>query len=153
MARPPPTPCRVCSRLCVSNKFSHFRQKSRQTAPRQMQLNCLAPGVLFFASCCRELRSFREVEQTSGRDQPFPLRSPPEQETQGVYPRGRSMPAWLSWFSFAVWPPWIPNSSCSVELYTLHPVLYSGICAATAILEGFFEFKMHLNCLSIFQLV
>ena len=27
MARPPPTPCRVCSRLCVSNKFSHFRQK------------------------------------------------------------------------------------------------------------------------------
>ena len=28
MARPSPTPCRVCSRLCVSNKFSHFRQKT-----------------------------------------------------------------------------------------------------------------------------
>ena len=32
MARPPPTPCRVCSRLCVSNKFSHFRQKPSNKA-------------------------------------------------------------------------------------------------------------------------
>ena len=31
MARPLPTPCRVCSGFCVSNKFSHFRQKRLKT--------------------------------------------------------------------------------------------------------------------------
>ena len=46
----------------------------------------------------------------------------------------------LGYFTSILRPhaPWIPNSSCSVEFYTLHPVLYSGICAATAQLVGFF---------------
>ena len=34
MARPSPTPCRVCSRLCVSNKFSHFRQNPPSSCHR-----------------------------------------------------------------------------------------------------------------------
>ena len=42
MARPSPTPCRVCSRLCVSNKFSHFRQKAKRSpmnrGPWRMEL-------------------------------------------------------------------------------------------------------------------
>eukprot|EP00964_Phaeocystis_antarctica_P103848 scaffold69088_cov60-Phaeocystis_antarctica.AAC.4 len=36
MARPSPTPCRVCSRLCVSNKFSHFRQNLQSSKTKQV---------------------------------------------------------------------------------------------------------------------
>ena len=37
MARPSPTPCRVCSRLCVSNKFSARKSAHRNVASNNLR--------------------------------------------------------------------------------------------------------------------
>ena len=65
------------------------------------------PRGAFLASGCREWGLFREIWKTSGRDEPFPLRS-----LVGTgnprYTQGDQFG-----YSFAVWPPSIPNSSFS----------------------------------------
>ena len=51
--RLPPTPCRVCFRPCVFNKFSHFWQKTARMSKKQIFNKLFTRASCSLASSCR----------------------------------------------------------------------------------------------------
>ena len=68
--RLPPTPCRVCFRPCVFNKFSHFWQKRQHAIMQRLNTQecqtCLGAGRVFHSDHSDRERSVTEHTELRG---------------------------------------------------------------------------------------